>query len=54
MLQIIFRDEGGYISIKSPSEVISFLNDRIYFDDGEVDYQIPVKTLVCIVNDKES
>jgi hypothetical protein len=52
-VQIIYRNEGGYLSAKTPARVISFLAGEVYFDDGAEEYRIPTEAMVCIIVNEE-
>jgi len=53
MLIINYRDEAGYVSVRSDADEIGFLDGEVYFDDGAEDYRIPMSSLVSIVNVKD-
>lgn len=48
MLKVVYRDEVGYVEISIPDGVIDMLDGKVYFSDGENDYQIQTENLMRV------
>lgn len=53
-MQIVYRDDLGYIEVTLPDdEIIDFCDGKAYFTDGNKDYEIAI-TAIARIGGKEA